>query len=133
MRALTTLTLAAGFASAIFAPLTAALAGQLNWRGAYLVLATILRRPWSATTEDLARYASLNGAFSDPLTAATAIAPTVGAALATQAGGYLALFLILAVTGAATPSWPWRRGAPQSAAGMPPAPSVPADQACPRP
>ena len=42
VRALTTLTLAAGFASTIFAPLTAALAGQLSWRAVYLVLAAIL-------------------------------------------------------------------------------------------
>jgi MFS family permease len=40
--ALTTLTLAAGFASTIFAPLTAALADHLTWRQVYLVLAAIL-------------------------------------------------------------------------------------------
>jgi MFS family permease len=42
VQALTTLTLAAGFASTIFAPLTSALAGQLSWREVYLVLAAIL-------------------------------------------------------------------------------------------
>jgi MFS family permease len=42
VQALTTLTLAAGFASTIFAPLTSALAGHLSWRGVYLVLAVIL-------------------------------------------------------------------------------------------
>jgi len=42
VRALTTLTLAAGFSSTIFAPLTAALAGHLSWRGVYLVLAVVL-------------------------------------------------------------------------------------------
>lgn len=42
VQALTTLTLAAGFASTIFAPLTSALAGQLNWRQVYLVLAAVL-------------------------------------------------------------------------------------------
>nr|WP_241834535.1 MFS transporter [Pseudofrankia asymbiotica] len=42
VRALTTLTLAAGFASTIFAPLTAALAGRLDWREVYLILAAIL-------------------------------------------------------------------------------------------
>jgi MFS family permease len=42
VRALTTLTLAAGFASTIFAPLTSALSGHLGWRGTYLVLAAIL-------------------------------------------------------------------------------------------
>ena len=40
--ALTVLTLAGGLASTIFAPLTAALAGPLGWRGTYLVLAGIL-------------------------------------------------------------------------------------------
>ncbi len=40
--ALTVLTLAGGLASTIFAPVTAALAGQLGWRGTYLVLAGIL-------------------------------------------------------------------------------------------
>jgi MFS family permease len=58
VRALTTLTLVAGLASTVFAPLTDALAHQLTWRGVYLVLAVILavvtiplhavalRRPW---------------------------------------------------------------------------------------
>ena len=42
VRALTVLTLAAGFASTIFAPLTATLASHLSWRGVYLVLAAVL-------------------------------------------------------------------------------------------
>lgn len=42
VRALTTLTLVAGFASTIFAPVTAALIDGLGWRGAYVVLAGIL-------------------------------------------------------------------------------------------
>jgi MFS family permease len=42
VEALTSLTLAAGFASTIFAPLSAALAGPLGWRGTYLVLAALL-------------------------------------------------------------------------------------------
>jgi MFS family permease len=42
VRALTTLTLAAGFASTIFAPLTAALLDHLTWRYTYLVLGAIL-------------------------------------------------------------------------------------------
>lgn len=58
VRALTILTLAAGFASTVFAPLTAALSTQLSWRHTYLVLAAMmavitvpahffgLRRPW---------------------------------------------------------------------------------------
>lgn len=42
VRALTTLTLAAGFASTIFAPLTSTLASHLTWRGTYLTLAVVL-------------------------------------------------------------------------------------------
>lgn len=42
VRALTILSLAGGLASTVFAPLTAFLAGQLGWRGAYLVLAVVL-------------------------------------------------------------------------------------------
>jgi MFS family permease len=42
VRALTTLTLVAGFSSTVFAPLTAALLGPLGWRGTYLVLAAVL-------------------------------------------------------------------------------------------
>ncbi|MEU5991936.1 MFS transporter [Spirillospora sp. NPDC047418] len=56
--ALTTVTLVAGLASTVFAPLTDALAAHLSWRGVYLVLAVVLavitvplhllalRRPW---------------------------------------------------------------------------------------
>ncbi|MFI0406076.1 MFS transporter [Actinomadura sp. 3N508] len=40
--ALTTLTLAAGLASTVFAPLTDALSSQLSWRGTYLTLAVVL-------------------------------------------------------------------------------------------
>lgn len=40
--ALTVLTLVAGFASTVFAPLTAALADHLDWRQTYLVLAAVL-------------------------------------------------------------------------------------------
>lgn len=58
--ALTVLTLVAGLASTVFAPLTDALSAQLSWRGVYLVLAAVLvvvtvplhafalRRPWPA-------------------------------------------------------------------------------------
>jgi MFS family permease len=42
VQALTVLTLAAGFASTIFAPLTAALEFRLSWRGVYLTLAVVL-------------------------------------------------------------------------------------------
>lgn len=42
VRAITTLTLVAGFASTIFAPVTAALEGWFDWRHAYLILAALL-------------------------------------------------------------------------------------------
>lgn len=42
VHALTVLTLAAGLASTIFAPVTAGLASQLDWRSTYLVLAGLL-------------------------------------------------------------------------------------------
>lgn len=42
VRAITTLTLVAGFASTIFAPLTAVLGEQLGWRGTYVALAGVL-------------------------------------------------------------------------------------------
>lgn len=42
VRALTAVTLAGGFASTVFAPLTAALLAHLTWRGTYLVLAALL-------------------------------------------------------------------------------------------
>ncbi|GAB5077135.1 MFS transporter [Arthrobacter sp. AD-310] len=42
VRPLTVLTLVAGFASTIFAPLTAALCSALGWRGAFLALAVVL-------------------------------------------------------------------------------------------
>jgi MFS family permease len=58
VRALTTLTLVAGFSSTLFAPLTALLEASLGWRKTYLVLAVVLlvvtvpghwvglRQPW---------------------------------------------------------------------------------------
>ncbi|MFD0900109.1 MFS transporter [Actinomadura sediminis] len=58
LTALTTLTLVAGLASTVFAPLTDMLSGRLDWRDTYLVLAVVLalvtiplhalalRRPW---------------------------------------------------------------------------------------
>jgi MFS family permease len=65
VRALTTLTLIAGFASTVFAPLTALLAETLSWRTTYLVLAVVLavvtvpghwfglRRSWPAVVVDV--------------------------------------------------------------------------------
>ncbi|KAA1429436.1 MFS transporter [Nocardioides antri] len=63
VRALTTLTLVAGFASTIFAPLTTALADLTSWRTTYAVLAVLLlvvavpthaialHHPWPAHTD----------------------------------------------------------------------------------
>lgn len=85
VRALTTVTLVAGFASTLFAPLTAALLDHLTWRGTYVVLAVILAvvtiplhalcltPPWSADAtgqepgsrhrDDHARSVVRSGAF----------------------------------------------------------------------
>ncbi|MGW1173917.1 MFS transporter [Kitasatospora sp. NPDC002543] len=61
IRALTTVTLAGGLASTVFAPVTAALADHFSWRTTYLVLAAVLatvtvplhflalRHPWPPT------------------------------------------------------------------------------------
>jgi MFS family permease len=46
------------------------------------------------------RYAALNGVFNAPITAAGALAPSAGAALAAAIGGYPAMFAILAATAA---------------------------------
>ncbi|MFE1800809.1 MFS transporter [Streptomyces sp. NPDC059517] len=42
IRALTTVTLAGGLASTVFAPLTAQLSGHFDWRDTYLILAAVL-------------------------------------------------------------------------------------------
>ncbi|KIQ67320.1 major facilitator transporter [Kitasatospora griseola] len=64
VRALTTVTLAGGLASTVFAPLTAALADHLSWRTTYLALALLLavvtvpahalalRHPWPPPPRD---------------------------------------------------------------------------------
>ena len=71
VHALTVLTLAAGLASTIFAPITAALAAQLSWRATYLVLAGLLavvtipghllglRLPWPPPPPSLASGAGV--------------------------------------------------------------------------
>ncbi|WP_329092200.1 MFS transporter [Actinomadura citrea] len=72
--ALTTLTLVAGLASTVFAPLTSALADQMSWRAVYLVLAAVLaavtiplhyfalRRPWPPPIE---RHPASGGSAGD--------------------------------------------------------------------
>ena len=59
--ALTALTLLAGLASTIFAPLTAALLGHLQWRHSYLVLAAVL-----AVITIPAHLFGLRGRWPDP-------------------------------------------------------------------
>lgn len=98
VRALTTLTLVAGFSSTIFAPLAALLASQLSWRMTYAVLAGILlavtfplhvaalRVPWPFA--DRGRAASATGVARTRrfvlLTAATALATLVSFASLVQ-------------------------------------------------
>lgn len=79
VRALTGLTLIAGLASTVFAPLTAALLEPFGWRGTYLVLAVVLgavtipahlfglRGPWPEATEEVATdEPSSTGVDEDP-------------------------------------------------------------------
>jgi hypothetical protein len=63
------------------------------------------------------RYAVINGVFNAPLTAAGALAPSIGAAIAAAAGSYPAMFAILAAAAAA--------GAALAAAAPPPRPAGP--------
>ncbi len=71
VRALTTLTLVAGFASTIFAPVTAVLIDGLGWRIAYLVLAGIL----AVVTIPL-HWFFLNANWSPSTTSSTDAAPS---------------------------------------------------------
>lgn len=76
VKALTVLTLAAGLASTVFAPLTAVLTDHLDWRGAYLVLAAVLaavtipghwfglRLPWPPAPPPAAHHAADPGAVA---------------------------------------------------------------------
>lgn len=69
VEALTMLTLVAGFASTVFAPLTTALVGPLGWRGVYVAYAVLLlltavplhalalRHPWPAGSRHAHRHA----------------------------------------------------------------------------
>lgn len=62
VRALTVLTLVAGLASTVFAPLSAALLDPLGWRGTYVVLAVVL----GAITVP-AHLVGLRGPWPDPV------------------------------------------------------------------
>ncbi|WP_072814638.1 MFS transporter [Rhodococcus zopfii] len=61
VKALMILTLAAGLASTVFAPLTAALVDRYDWRATYLVLAVIL-----AAVTIPGHYVGLRGHWPDP-------------------------------------------------------------------
>jgi len=66
-------------------------------RGVFtLTEATLVADHWGAD-----RYAAVNGVFNAPLTAAGALAPSIGAAIAAATGSYPALFAILAAAAAA--------------------------------
>jgi hypothetical protein len=85
----------------------AVLAGGI--RGVFtLTEATLVADYWGA-----GRYAVVNGVFNAPLTAAGAVAPSAGAAIAAATGSYPALFAVLAGAAAA--------GAGLAAAAPPPA------------
>lgn len=84
VKALTALTLAAGFASTVFAPLTAALSSHLSWRETYLALAALLavvtipahffglRRSWPVVTTSHVVETPTRTARSKPFVALTA-------------------------------------------------------------
>ena len=57
-----------------------------------LTEATLVADYWGS-----GRYAVVNGVFNAPLTAAGAVAPSAGAAIAAATGSYPVLFAILAV------------------------------------
>lgn len=93
VRAITTLTLVAGFASTIFAPLTALLGELLGWRGTYGVLAGILLATapahlvglglrWRPAARDTASTAVADRAV---LTSRTFVVVTASGALASLA------------------------------------------------
>ncbi len=75
-------------------------------RGLFTLLeATLVADHWGT-----GRYAQLNGVFNAPLTAATAVAPTVGVALAGRTGGYPGLFAVLAAVGLVSAGLAWVAG-----------------------
>ncbi|MFF5757502.1 MFS transporter [Streptomyces longwoodensis] len=76
VRALTTVTLAGGLASTVFAPLTALLADHLSWRHTYLVLAGILTAV-TVPAHALALRAPWPDAPSSPAHGAAGAAPVV--------------------------------------------------------
>ena len=91
---------------------TTLLLGLLPGPAALLVAASVLagavRGVFTLTEATLVtdhwgpgRYAAVNGVFNAPLTAAGAIAPSIGAAIAATIGSYPVLFVILTAAAAA--------------------------------
>ena len=119
VRALTTLTLVAGFASTIFAPLTTFLAAELGWRGTYAVLATgllviavpahllALRHPW-----DLPSSAAHRARDRRVMASAAFVSVAAGAALVTLAmyGSLVALVPLLVDRGLSLSTAAWALG-----------------------
>lgn len=100
-RTVTILALGAGttFSLAVVPGSAALLIAAAVFAGAARGLFTLLEATLVADHWGPARYATVNGVFTAPLTAAMAIAPTLGAALAVGTGSYPALFLILTAVG----------------------------------
>ena len=80
IHALTAVTLVAGLASTVFAPLTAWLLDAISWRATYLVMAALvaataaahwwgLRKPWPGTHVQIARQHQAHGEASQPFRA----------------------------------------------------------------
>jgi MFS family permease len=90
--ALTAVTLLAGLASTIFAPLTAALSGPLGWRGTYLVLAAVL-----AVITIPAHLIGLRGRWPDPDHGGTPAHVEGDPALVTRSRAFVLLVIAIAL------------------------------------
>lgn len=109
--ALTTLTLAAGFASTIFVPLTSALATPLGWRGTYLVLTAVLaavtipahalflRLPWMPAPVSPGQAVHARGADRDVLASRTFLLLVTAATLCAFAQYAALVSLVPLLTG----------------------------------
>lgn len=95
VRALTAITLVAGFASTVFAPLTAWLLSVGDWRSTYLVLAAVL-----ALTVPL-HWWGLRGPWAPSVVPSAAGSGDVGAAVRVQARleGFVLLCLAMSLAG----------------------------------
>ena len=93
VRALTVLTLGAGLASTVFAPLTAALAAHLSWRGVYVVLAIVL-----AVVTVPGHALGLRGPWPEPVDEGPATAARAPARVL-RSRAFIALVAALALSG----------------------------------